>query len=659
MLTVQANVNYFSLYELPFQRGFIYKNKKTVHMQAPLPEDQGVIRTSQALYIVERKGQISARDKFFLDPGRAILWALLSIKDIAPLSVREGNIQVFSTTTRSELATDFRFPLQNEFILVNYYAKEDIDYVVEYFSDDDFIEARDIGFQLVGLYRAVINTPLIAARYVQTIEVNRQLQPDWNPTYENLTRINRQATMMRPDQLPLIETTMLRFANTNGLVHEFDYTVNWENAWAFFIISKMQGYDVEEMKDKFERLFKERRTIDSLLTGGAVPGYDDCFNNIFGFNNPTMSSCFMDSTLLAMFAFKNSPFYEHMIVKDFMFDPQHGTICSDNPAEDIELRRVIQKTLREDVQRLMGGEKNFNCSLLRRYLGHLCTKNGLNEDLSVGIHDPAELYGRLTNALGYYPIVYIETATRATDEFGSNPVSVNSPELPQVFLPSLSSGNPDLQRISWPQSWTGTFENVNSGNDLTFRRVSYQIRRSDCIVVHLNRRYTYGDILLEEEQKRINNQGLANLTGAFDLMSLFGQQSSTQQLPVNLGNTMSNTNVEVYVRPNDPRLTDQTLLNPRRIEVEQEFNVDGRGFILRAVVFSPQNGHYATYLKCGTRWFLYDDLNTNSLISRRPVADEIVQQTIETRGVLFFYYPPFPPVTQAEQQKIQGLVQRI
>jgi hypothetical protein len=445
------------------------------------------------------------------------------------------------------------------------------------------------------------------------------------------------------------------------LQHSFDYTVNWENAWAFFIISKMQGFDVERMKTKFETLLKERRTIDSLLTGGAVPGYDDCFDNIFGPRNPDYSSCFMDSTLLAMFAFKNSPFYENMILKPFVYDPQHGTICSDNLAEDIEIRRVIQKTLREDVQRLMGGERNFNCSLLRRYLGRLCTKNGLNEDLSEGIHDPAELYGRLTNALGYYPITYVETATRATDELGSNAVSVNSPELPQVFLPSLSSGNPDLKRISWPQSWMGTFENVNSGNTLTFRRVSYQIRRSDCIVVHLNRRYTYGDVI-REEQKRVQARSLpstaastvGNLTGAFDLMSLFGQSSSIVAPPSNLGVTQ-----EIEIRPNDPRLTDQRRLNPREIAVEQEFVVEGRGFTLRSVVFSPNDGHYATYLKCGTRWFLYDDLNTDLLISRRSVADDIVQEDIETRGVLFFYYPPFPVVTQAEQQKIQGLVQGI
>jgi hypothetical protein len=629
--------------------------------QRIIPEGQSVLRAGQALYIVERKGQISARDRFFLDPGRAILWALLSIKDIAPISVREGTIKIFSTTVRSDLATNFRFPMQNEFVLVNYVATEDIDYVDEYLSDEEFIYAKDVGFQLVGLYRVRINTPLISARYVQTIEIGRQLQPDWNPTYENLTGINRQAALMRQDQLPLIESTMLRFADTELLQHSFDYTVNWENAWAFFIISKMQGFDVERMKTKFETLLKERRTIDSLLTGGAVPGYDDCFDNIFGPRNPDYSSCFMDSTLLAMFAFKNSPFYENMILKPFVYDPQHGTICSDNLAEDIEIRRVIQKTLREDVQRLMGGERNFNCSLLRRYLGRLCTKNGLNEDLSEGIHDPAELYGRLTNALGYYPITYVETATRATDELGSNAVSVNSPELPQVFLPSLSSGNPDLKRISWPQSWMGTFENVNSGNTLTFRRVSYQIRRSDCIVVHLNRRYTYGDVI-REEQKRVQARSLpstaastvGNLTGAFDLMSLFGQSSSIVAPPSNLGVTQ-----EIEIRPNDPRLTDQRRLNPREIAVEQEFVVEGRGFTLRSVVFSPNDGHYATYLKCGTRWFLYDDLNTDLLISRRSVADDIVQEDIETRGVLFFYYPPFPVVTQAEQQKIQGLVQGI
>lgn len=624
--------------------------------------DQGVLRAGSQLYIVERKGQISARDRFFLEPGRAILWGLLTIKDIAPISVRGANIKTFSTTMKSIIADEFRFPMQNEFVLVNYVADEDIEYVKEYLSDEDFINAKDYGDQLTGLYRATTRTPLVAARYIQTLDFGGMLQPDWNPTYANMTGIISQAARMPADQLPLIETTMLRFSDTSGLNHSFDYSINWTNAWAFFIIGKMQGSDLNRLKQRFESMLSSKETADSLLTGGAIPGYDDCFDNMVGPKNLS-SSCFMDATLLAMFAFKNSPFYENMIQKEFQYDAAHGTICSDNIAQDLEIRRLIQSTLREDINRLMGGERNFNCSLLRRYLGRLCTKGGLNEDLSVGQHDPAELYGRLTNALGYYPITYVETASRATDEIGSNAIVSTSIELPQVFLPSLSTGNPDLTEISWPTSWLGTYENVMSGDARTFRRVGYEIRRSDCIVVHLNRRYTQGDILMMEAQEAAELAppigSIDSVTTGVDLMSLFGLPSSTEKSVPNVPTPMSSLfdpNYKFEVRPRRPDLQDQNLLNPRRLKVEQEFNVDGRGFVLRAVVFSPFDGHYATYLKCGTRWFLYDDMNVQYLISQKPVADAVVQDTIETRGVLFFYYPPFPQVSQAQQQRIQQAV---
>lgn len=645
-------------------------------------EGQAVLRQGQPLYVVERKGQISARDRFFLEPGRAILWALLTIKDIAPVSVRQANIKTFSTTMKSQLADQFRFPMQTEFVLVNYVAEQDIDYVKEYLSDEDFIQAKDYGFQLVGLYQATTRTPLVAARYVQTLDIGGMAQPDWNPTYDNLTRVMAQSSRMAGDQIPLVETTMLRFADPSLLRHDFDYTINWENAWAYFIIGKMQGSDLGRLKQRFESMLTGKETASSLLTGGAIPGYDDCFDNMVGPMNPDQTSCFMDATLLAMFAFKNSPFYQNMIVKDFQYDPQHGTVCSDNIAQDLEIRRLIQATLREDIDRLMGGERNFNCSLLRRYLGRLCTKDGLNEDLSIDEHDPAELYGRLTNALGYYPITYVETASRASDELGTNAVVSRSIELPQVFLPSLSTGNQELTEISWPASWLGSYENIMSGDRLTFRRVSYDIRRSDCIVVHVNRRYTQSDVLLmeaAENAKRALNTvsspigsvppigNIDVVTAGMDLMSLFGLPSAstnqtTSQNPMTIPNVPSpmmslfDPNYQPEVRPTRPDLQDQRLLNPRRLKVEHEFNVDGRGFILRAVVFSPSYAHYATYLKCGTRWFLYDDMNVQYLISQKPAADAAVQEMIETRGVLLFYYPPFPVVTQAQQQVIQQAV---
>ena len=616
---------------------------------ATLPiEGQATLRKGQNLYIVERKGQISARDRFFLEPGRAILWALLSIKDIAPVSIRSGNIKTFSTTTKSDLSSDFRFPLQNEFVLVNYVAERDIEYITEYLSDDEFINAKDYGVQLAALYRASVNTPLVAARYIQTIELDGVLQPDWNPTYTNMTKLIAAATRMAPATIPLIETTMLRFSDPLELRHSFDYTVNWENAWAFLIIGKMQGSDLGRLKDRFENVISTRETTSSLLTGGAIPGYDDCLDNIIGPYN-TSNSCFMDATLLAMFAFKNSPFYENMIIKEFEYDPAHGTVCSDNVAEDLRIRRLIQATLREDVNRLMNGEKNFNCSLLRRYLGQLCTNDGLNEDLSVGRHDPAELYGRLTNALGYYPITYVETASRASDELGTNEVVTRSIELPQVFLPSLSTGNPALLGVSWPASWAGAYENIFSGDNLTFRRVSYDIRRSDCIVVHINRRYTQQDIMEQEAIEASKSSEMTPPAKGMDLMSLFGLPGAGQPAITPMGQPMS-------FRPRQPDLQDQSLVNPRHLNVDQEFNVGGRNFVLRAVVFSPYDGHYATYLKCGTGWFLYDDTNTANLISQKPVADDAVRNMIETRGVLLFYYPPFPVVNQAQSQIIQRVV---
>ncbi|MBA3757194.1 MAG: hypothetical protein H0X02_13685, partial [Nitrosomonas sp.] len=151
----------------------IFAPSKNTMQDSTLPSAaEGLIRRGAGLYVVERKGQISARDRFFLEPGRAILWALLTIKDIMPVSARQASIKTFSTTMRSDLATEFRFPMQSEFVLVNYVAEQDIDYLKDYLSDEEFIQAKDYGVQLVGLYQASISTPLVAARYIQTLDFN-------------------------------------------------------------------------------------------------------------------------------------------------------------------------------------------------------------------------------------------------------------------------------------------------------------------------------------------------------------------------------------------------------------------------------------------------------------------------------------------------------
>jgi hypothetical protein len=85
----------------------------------------------------------------------------------------------------------------------------------------------------------------------------------------------------------------------------------------------------------------------------------------------------------------------------------------------------------------------------------------------------------------------------------------------------------------------------------------------------------------------------------------------------------------------------QTRVNDRPISVQTEMVINGTTYVLKGVVYSPADGHYASLLHCGNSWFNFDDLAAYEPISRRPVSDDQASILIQTRGTLLFYYPAF------------------
>ena len=64
----------------------------------------------------------------------------------------------------------------------------------------------------------------------------------------------------------------------------------------------------------------------------------------------------------------------------------------------------------------------------------------------------------------------------------------------------------------------------------------------------------------------------------------------------------------------------------------------GVSYHLRAVVYTPSDGHYACLIKCEDKWFDYNDLNVVKSIMDRPVSDSEVERIMSTRSSLLFYY---------------------
>ena len=297
-----------------------------------------------------------------------------------------------------------------------------------------------------------------------------------------------------------------------------------------------------------------------------------CHAGVKGFINKA-ASCFLDSVLMALFAFKGSPFYANLIEHPILGG---DGVCSEDPGKNAKILISLQKELKKDVDHILEGGAKV-CGMLRAVLGRDCRLKG-EENLSVGTHDVSETYSRLMRAFAYNPI-QVEFRRSRTGQHASDP---RTEIRDTIMLDPLRVSDPDLTRISWPGPWGPTkmqVENEEGSPDVVSSSMS--ILRADAIVVHLDRR-------------------------------------KSLDLPA-------------------------TVLNDRSVKVDETMlvkfkNGSQREYILSAVVYSPKDGHFAAYLKCGVNWLVYDDLNVGKPFEENRAETKLVLKQINTRGVLFVYY---------------------
>jgi len=585
------------------------------------------------VYVVSDRHRVDEKKRFFLDPSRALLWAVMTEETLRPSPLtREENIaQTMATSLHEKLVRKARFPLNSEHVLAELTVPKDVRYINDYVTDAQFAEVESMNRGAVGIFRQT------APSFFKSsfIALTKDGRIDIDQTYENLANLG-------PDQLAPMDTSVIRVVGPLPFVHQQNYSIEWEQLWRVVIelLVKHGSDGLPNIKNDLNALLNSQAGISRIVTGQAPPGYDDCFDALIGPFNQTGTSCFMDSTLICLFGFKNSPFYQHMIVENARIDAKF-TVCDNDRTRDKELRHQIQKLLREDVSILVSGRQRFHCTNLRSVLGALCTKGGQFENLShyanVKTHDPAELYIRLVDAIGYSPITIKTTTYRARDVDGTDEISLTESIDDVPTLPPLRAGDQTIYAAAWPFSWQTEYDELPTSDRrnpvLTarpFMKTVREIIRADAVVVHIDRSYAPGEApkLPKAEPAMIN-----------PLLTLFGDQ------PVVIPpETEEWENLEDFPELQESEVLAQlaqTRVNDRPISVQTEMVINGTTYVLKGVVYSPVDSHYASLLHCGNSWFNFDDLAAYEPISRRPVSDDQASILIQTRGTLLFYYPAF------------------
>uniref|UniRef100_A0A6C0CFC1 Uncharacterized protein n=1 Tax=viral metagenome TaxID=1070528 RepID=A0A6C0CFC1_9ZZZZ len=352
-----------------------------------------------------------------------------------------------------------------------------------------------------------------------------------------------------------------------------------------------------------------------------VRGHLELYKKVRGFKWLS-DSCFMDSPLVGMFAFKGSPFYENMVVKDLDYNPVE-LLCGNDEETDEKIRRQIQETLRTDVEELIAGRKFYICSNLRTLVGDSCrptrevrekigktqkTKTvvkriGLN--LAKGIHDPDELYTRLTGALEYSPLEYESYYEYSVDSVWYRISTIIHASTGTL---RLNASDKTLDKIRWPGTWDGIISELDTMN-------------IDQQVINDLRTEGASDDVIREIRSLSNRRGIIR----------------KERLVLKKADCFV-----VSVNRRDYRKPGETGVLTRSIEVDHVMNIDLNGekkrFVLQAVAYPPRAGHYCCLLKNGTTWFDYNDLDTSKTIAENAIQEARAREIINTRGVLLFYF---------------------
>ena len=341
---------------------------------------------------------------------------------------------------------------------------------------------------------------------------------------------------------------------------------------------KLNSFDVSSRPDLIRVFGDVSKAIDVYLHG--VENWIDsdviCISNITGFRW-SRNSCYMDSTLLAMFGVRKSPFVEYLFVQDL------PNVLSENPCdedvdEDRRLREQVKELLRLEVGQILKGER-IVCKEFRRVLGNQCRRSDVEEDFNLNtFQDPNEFYRRLMAATSYTNMI-IQTSSQRSHSY-NGPIArtnTNDPTTSISLSLDLRSGIKD-NKISYPSTWEGDWFEVDV--EPRFARTTTKILSADVIVVYIDR-----GVLGDPSQRQVDRTVIE-----FD--------------------------------------TSIVLKN-------------GDKFELRSAVQREDSGvaHYITSFRCSdTMWFEYDDTKSDqTFLSRRVNSlDKIAE--IEQLGVMFFYF---------------------
>ena len=319
------------------------------------------------------------------------------------------------------------------------------------------------------------------------------------------------------------------------------------------------------------------------------------------------NSCYMDSTLLSLFAIPNKVITDNILNKnlDSLEDiPMKWTKCSDNIEKDIKRRKDIQTALNKITNSMRGLDKIKKCTMLRRLIAK-CP--GTQPFHLGGTQDAGEFLAYLFNIF-QVDIAKTTRKTYGTNDKGKDPnwelirthvdkktspiidiVSTTLKDIPKDYNIAKFLKKTEYTNLDESERWYPDRDNKPALSFLRKKEV-FKMKKSPYVVFNIIR--TYGEAKFSKSKK-----------------------------PKFLGI--------------------QTKNIWKRVVAPEKLTLKGKELNLSAIVVHTGGAHYVANFKCENDWFWYDDSPGSSrhIIRHIGTYDKMLKTKPNplSHGTLFFY----------------------
>jgi hypothetical protein len=310
-------------------------------------------------------------------------------------------------------------------------------------------------------------------------------------------------------------------------------------------------------------------------------------------------SCYLDSTLLALFA-NPTPFTTNMLTVDLDSSlSMDGTflLCGKTREEDLRNRKMIQRELRKIVAYIRGeSEVRDYCTDLRQ-LFRFCPD--VENYYDTGMKDSGEFLGYL---LSLFPLQH---ATKRVTTYGTNDLDTEVEPEPGVDF---------------------DFEYRNTEVD---NKASVIVSVDPVKLEQLSESTTYAsDLVVSVEDSEFDSENLFRPREE----EAYRRRISITEI---LDTPMIVVSLRRLISQEDESVIETTVIPDEIIELE-----NGKEFSLSAIVLY-QNAHYTCMLKCGGKWYYYNDMTREGQVKYIGTYRDMLDYKINPSkaGVQYYYIP--------------------